>query len=63
MAQGAKPLPATITDTIRMTMSIAQELVLLLEKPQFGLKIKRGAPPPSLDADWDEPSVYDCHDL
>lgn len=38
MEQGAKPLPATITDTIRMTMSIAQELVLLLEKPQFGLR-------------------------
>lgn len=32
MEQGAKPPPATITDTIRMTTSIAQEKVLLSGK-------------------------------
>jgi hypothetical protein len=37
--QGAKPPPATITDTSSMGISISQEIVLLPEKPRFGLKI------------------------
>jgi hypothetical protein len=51
--QGAKPPPATITDTIGIAMSIAQEILFLLEKPWFPKDPEKGNPSPSLDAERD----------